>query len=187
MWRVKNSAYKTKEPVRHDHTLNPWTNFPFVVAFYSPFKCALPLSLRSSSSSSQPLPYWPASRTSRVWIVAWAAPTLSSKLLTSAWTSYTVWSSALRIQSRLFHFALMTTGLMSPRSTTACMTSLIALFPLACAGAKFPAWMCHFSSLWVHHTYGKLHYLEVHGSIINKVTFETPSSSFMRFSDARLG
>lgn len=174
------------EPVRHDHILNPWTVFPFVLSFHSPFKCALPLSLRSSSSSSQLLPYWLVSHTSKVWIVAWAAPTLSSKLLTSAWTSYMVWSSALRIQSRLFHFALMTTGLMSPRSTTAYMTSLIALFPLACAGAKFLDWMRQFS-LWVYLIQGKLHYLEVHGSIISKVTFETPSSSFMRFSDARLG
>ena len=149
MWRVKNLAYKTMEPVRHDHILNPWTVFPFVLACHSPFKCALPLSLRSSSSSSQLLPYWLVSHTSKVWIVAWAAPTLSSKLLTSAWTSYTVWSSALRIQSRLFHFALMTTGLMSPRSTTAYMTSLIALFPLACAGAKFLYWMRQFP-LWVY-------------------------------------
>lgn len=149
MWRVKNLAYKTMEPVRLDHILNPWTVFPFVLAFHSPFKCALPLSLRSSSSSSQLLPYWLVSHTSKVWIVAWAAPTLSSKLLTSAWTSYMVWSSALRIQSRPFHFALMTTGLMSPRSTTAYMTSLIALFPLACAGAKFLDWMRQFS-LWMY-------------------------------------
>ena len=173
------------EPVRHDHILNPWTVFPFVLACHSPFKCALLLSLRSSSSSSQLLPYWPVSRTSRVWIVAWAAPTLSNKLLTSVWTSCMVWSSALRIQSRLSHFALMTTGLTSPRSTTAYMTSLIALFPLACAGAKFLAWIRHLS-LWVYHAYGKSHYLEVYGSIIDKVTFETPSSSLMKFSDARL-